>query len=431
LKDNTKQYRYPRREFLKTVGIAVPALALACTESQDLQTTIAQRHKARQRIRRMIMNNDGNALRQLEPDEPTTPENFLRMRTTALAGTHVDAIFYCTGVFNLYKHNTKEGQLHLRTESQAWRVKEFIDQGTDVLEIMTDFCHNHDMEIFWSMRMNDTHDSSKQNRHLFCKWKEEHPEYLVGKEGIKYPYGNNRWSSVDYSHQAVRDKVFRLFQEVCTGWDVDGIEMDFFRHPVLFKPQMTGDPVTQEHCDLLTNLMRRVRKMADKEAAKRGKPILIAIRVPDSVGYCKAMGIDLVRWLKDDLVDIVTGGGYFKLEPWENLAALGETYNVPVYACLVSRRLMNGGKPEAPTSALKIWRGEALNAWNARVDGIYTFNRFNPHDPIFRELGDPELLKTLDRFDQTAYVADFGLSKPGRWLKGGELFVKNRYNIAR
>jgi len=31
-----------------------------------------------------------------------------------------------------------------------------------------------------------------------------------------------------------------------------------------------------------------------------------------------------------------------------------------------------------------------------RVSGIYTFNRFDPHDPVFRELGDPDKLKTLE-----------------------------------
>ena len=32
-------------------------------------------------------------------------------------------------------------------------------------------------------------------------------------------------------------------------------------------------------------------------------------------------------------------------------------------------------------------RGEALNAWHAGVSGIYTFDRFDPRDPIFREPG--------------------------------------------
>jgi hypothetical protein len=72
----------------------------------------------------------------------------------------------------------------------------------------------------------------------------------------------------------------------------------------------------------------------------------------------------------------------------------------------------------------KIWRGEAYMAWKAGVDGIYTFNRFNPRDPIFRELGDPKLLQTLPRTDQTAYVNEDCWSRPETWLVNGRDYVK-------
>lgn len=405
---------------MRRVGTVLWAFALAGLAAAGDDDVVAARHKARMRPRRMIMNNDGNDLHHVDANRPTTPELFLTQRTAALAGSHVDAIFYCTGVFNYYKHDTKAGELLLREDGDGPHIRALLDQGTDPLELMTAFGHEHGLEVFWSMRMNDTHDSG--NPALFCQWKADHPEYLVGTKGVKYPYGCNRWSSVDYGRAEVREKVFGILEDVCTRYDVDGIELDLFRHPVLFKPQMTGEAVTQAHCDLLTALVARIRRMADGVAAERDRPMLIAVRAPDSLGYCKALGIDLARWLEDDLVDIVTGGGYFRLEPWENLAALGKKYGVPVYACLVSRRLMDGGEPEAAT-ALQVWRGEAYRAWQAGVDGIYTFNRFNPEDPIFRELGDPKLLETLERIDRESYVAMIW-SRPERWLKDGDRFVR-------
>jgi hypothetical protein len=387
----------------------------------DEKSHLEARTNAAHRRRRIIMNNDGNDVRAAAAEKNVTPENLLSKRTTGLLGSHVDSIFYCTGVFNYYFHRSTDSELLVSQEGIAEYLEQLAEAGTDPLEIMVDFCHKNNLEVFWSMRMNDTHDSG--NPLLFCKWKQEHPEYLVGKKQTRYPYGANRWSSIDYGVPAVRDKVFCIIKDVCSRYDVDGIEMDFFRHPVLFKPQMTGETVTQAHCEQMTGLMQRVRKMTEEIGLKRKRPILIGIRIPDSVSYCKALGMDITQWLKQDLIDIVTGGGYFKLEPWENLAALGEKYDVPVYACLVKRRIQSSGAPEGDTMP-KIWRGEAYMAWKAGVDGIYTFNRFNPMDPIFRELGDPKLLQTLPRTDQTAYVNEDCWSRPETWLVNGRDYVK-------
>lgn len=404
-----------RRTFLATTGAALIAPgALAQDEAWNKAC-----HDARWRKRRIIMNNDGNDVYHVTAEDPQTVAEFLARRTTALADSQVDSIFYCTGVFNLYTHETGEAEMLFREGPPGDFFRALLAQGTDPLRILIDFCRKHDREIFWSMRMNDTHDSGDGK--IMCQWKRDHPEYLVGEKGKKLPYGCNRWSSVDYGLEPVREKVYRILEDVATRYDVDGLELDFFRHPVLFRPQMTGDPVTQEHCDLMTGLMRRIRSMADETGRARKKPLLIAIRVPDSVGYCRAMGIDLERWLSDGLVDVLVGGGYFHMTPWTDWAALGHAHDVPTYAALVSRRLLGEGEPDAQT-VLEVWRGEALNAWDAGVDGIYTFNRFDPKDAIFRELGDPALLRTLPYTRQESFVAKIW-SRPETWLKDGGQYV--------
>jgi len=374
------------------------------------------RKAAAHRKRRIIMNNDGNDSWSKEPEKDKSPENFLSKRTSPLLGSQVDAIFYCTGVFNSYTHHSAETELRAMADRGVddW-AHELIKTGRDSLTIMADFCHANGMECFWSMRMNDTHDSA--DPHLFCQWKKDHPELLMGTKEDKFPYGGRRWSAVNYGLPEVREKVFRILQDVCTRYDVDGLEFDFFRHPVYFKPQMTGDPVTQEHCDMMTDLLRRVRKMVDDEGVRRGRPVMLACRVPDSLGYAKAIGLDVEKWLADDLVDIVSGTCYFHLEPWENLVALGKRYDVPVYAVLSGSRIVSPSAPESKGN-IEVWRGEAWRAWEAGVDGIYTFNRFDPKDPIFRELGSTETLKDLPR----KYEFNPGKAM-GAWLKGGDAFL--------
>ena len=384
-----------------------------------------RRQEAVQRRRRIIYSNDGNDCSDMfaKRDEPVTPENFLSKRTTALAGSQVDAIFYCDGVFNLYTHKSDESEPRVHSdryqEDWAWKLTE---QGNEPLNLMIEFGKRHGMEVFWSMRMNDTHDSADDA--LFCSWKRENPHCLMGKETDTFPYGGNRWSAVDYGLEGVRDKVLSITRDVCSRYDVDGIELDFFRHPVYFKPQMYGEPITPEHCSMMTDLMGKIRKMVEEVERRRNRPLLIAIRVPDSVGYAKAIGLDIVAWLKQDLFDILSGGGYFHLEPWENLVKLGRQYDKPVYPCLSNSRLCDTPEEYHDREGdLEKWRGEAANAWEAGVSGIYVYNRFDPESPLYRELGSFDILKTLDK----TYVFDPGKKRNmERWLKDGSMYLKER-----
>lgn len=371
------------------------------------------------------MNNDGNDARAAVPLKPVNPENFLKQRALGLVGSQVDSIFYCTGVFNNYSHQSQESEILTWNNKEAREyLNTLFQSGTDPLKMMVEFSHQNGIEVFWSMRMNDSHDSGLNRDDLFTQWKRDHPEYLVGKKDDKFPYGANRWSSVNYEIIEVREKVFRILKDVCSRYDIDGIELDFFRHPVLFKPQMTGAPVSQEQRNKMTDLIRRIYEMTIELGLKRGRPILIAIRIPDSVEYCKAIGIDLLRWLDKEYIDIITGADYFKLEPWENLVSLGRKFQIPVYACFESRRIEKVNDPEGITT-LPIWRGEALNAWKAGISGIYTFNRFNPNDQLFKEIGNPELLATLEYIEQTAYVNKDSWSRPEVWLKNGDTYVSS------
>ena len=96
--------------------------------------------------------------------------------------------------------------------------------------------------------------------------------------------------------------VFRVLQEVCSNYEIDGLLLDFFRHLPTFKTTVLGGDATAAELELLTHLFRRIRRMADEVGAKRGRPILLAVRAPDSLGYAKALGLDLERWMQDDLI---------------------------------------------------------------------------------------------------------------------------------
>ena len=384
--------------FLVSVAISCSHADISGTNTAAKKLTTENLKKARRaaawKQRRVIMNNDGNDSRTAKAK---TREAFLESRTTPLAGTQVDSIFYCDGIWGSFTHRSPTSDLRKGSDKayKEWAVDLIKDGGPDPLASVIDFGHKNNIEVFWSLRMNDTHDSADPT--MLREWKKAHPELLVGKHEDRSTYkgGGRRWSGADYAQKAVRDRTVGWFEEVAKNYDVDGFELDFFRHLIFFKNPLNGEPATQENLDQMTEVIRRIRKIADQHALRRGRPILIAIRVPDSVEYCRKVGLDVERWLKEGLIDMMTVSGYFRLSPWKTSVELGHHYDVPVYAGLSESRL----KPEqrAKKNSIEEYRGRAMAAWKEGVDGIYIFNLFNPRSPVFREVGDPALLAKLDK----------------------------------
>ncbi len=377
--------------------------------------------------RGIIANNDGCDALYYPKDREITVQNFLDRRTTALADSQVGTIAYCTisSGFSNFTHDTKIGTVLTREPADYGLLpqtrnatRHLIDLGSDCLRSVVDFGHAHDMEVFWSMRMNDTHDvahTPEKPYLLFPPLKEEHPEWLVGDHVKRTSYG--RWSSVDYAHEEIRDLAFRYIEEVCRGYDIDGIELDFFRHLCYFASVANGGVATDEEREAMTGLMRRVRAMTEEVGLQRGRPILVAVRVPDSVEFSRDMGLDVERWLQEGLVDILIASGYFRLNPWRYTVELGHRHGVAVYPCLTDSRVQ--GETRFRRRSIEGYRGRAMNAWAAGADGIHTFNLFSPTSAVFREVGDRRGMATLNKL----YFATVCDGDPNRWLAGGARYL--------
>jgi hypothetical protein len=392
-------------------------------EKTSLEEHRQARRELAQRQRRIIMNNDGCDVLYFPQDEKATVEAFLAKRTSPLADTHVDAIAFCptSSGFGFFTHNTKVGTVLTRSGREYGIqpntrniAQELIDQGTDCLQAVVEFGRKHDMEVFWSMRMNDTHDVSHHPENpylLFPPLKEAHPDWLVGDHVKRTPHG--RWSSVDYSHPEVRNLAFGFIDEVCHGYDVDGVELDFFRHLCYFKNTALGGTASDEERNMMTGLMRRVRRMTEDVGMKRGRPILVAIRVPDSTGFCRDMGLDVEKWMREGLIDILITTCYFRLNPWQYSVDLGHKHRVQVYPCLSDSRVL--GETRFRRGSGESYRGRAMNAWTAGADGLHLFNHFNPNDPMWKEIGDPVSLLVMDKL----YFASVRDGDPRSFLARG------------
>ena len=401
----------PKRISLLPLGVSLclvrPMLSGEIAEKRgkmSLDELRTMRKQLAQRKRRIIANNDGCDALYFPRNQKATADGFLALRTKDLADTQVDTIAYCTisSGFSNFTHRTKVGSVLAGdpTGSAYAKVRrnvtqDLIDQGTDPLQAVVEFAHQHKMEVFWSMRM----------------LKYDRPEWLVGDHLKGTRHG--RWSSVDYALPEIRDLALGFIEEVCRNYDVEGVELDFFRHLCYFKSVASGGKATPEELDMMTGLMSRVRKMTEEVGVERGRPFLIAIRVPDSIGFCKDMGFDIERWLKDGLVDLLITTCYFRLNPWEYSVELGHKYGVPVYPCLSDSRVR--GEIRFRRSSNEGYRGRAMNAWAAGADGIHTFNHFRPTSDVFRQVGDPETLAPMNKL----YFVTVRDGNPNGWLANG------------
>ena len=413
-----------RRRFLQytsagtAAALALPHLAFGASRREG-------RAKLAHRPRRIIFNDDGDDVWNAAA---ATPEGFVRVRLKHMLDTQADTLFYCTTQsFNYFTHNTQVGEIFLKQEGsfQHNNMHALLDQGTDPLKLAVAFAHEHGVEAIWTLRMNDIHDAFTPP--LWPQWKTDHPDALLGtsEDWGKSTSGEQRrwWSGVNFYRDDVRKRTVELIEEVARNYDVDGIDLDWLRHPIHFPETFEGKPVKPEGVALITQLVRDTRKAVDAVGAERGRPILLATRVALTVKDGLYMGTDIETWLKEQLVDFVTtGGGYMPFSmPVAEIAQLAGPCGVPVYPCISNSGMMRR-KPFGPgsTYSIEAWRATAANAFRNGADGISLFNLFpapgqDAHNRFvrqaFNELGDPATLAGKDKLfclDNTAHLDGCG-----------------------
>ena len=399
--------RFPRLTVL-SAAIVVLGITMLGKNSRlaVAQEDPGQMKAARQQAAQSLgmMYNDDNVDAQV-----TTPEEFLAARLQHMADTQIDVVtFDPCDVDNIAIYPSKIAQF---TEVYALAVA-----GHDPVALALGFCHGNDLQFYPSFRMNDVHESLHKDWWRTAQWKRDHPEYLLGEHGdnTRYPLSSPRawWAAKDYAVPAVRERQFLLIEEMCENYDLDGVELDFFRSPLYFRPTLDLEPVEAEHLYTMNNFMRRIRAMTEQIGRQRGRPLLVAPRVPMSVERSRAIGLDVQTWLEEDLVDIlIIGGGYAPMAmalQVRQMVHFADRYDVPVYACISA----SGMKEHH--NLVEAWRGAAMNIHRAGaqvylfnfpygllppdVDSSYRVYHSSPQQiQLYTELGSPETLKGLDK----------------------------------
>ncbi|MCY2966744.1 MAG: hypothetical protein NT069_24465, partial [Planctomycetota bacterium] len=314
--------------------------------------------------------------------QPLTREQFVSLVFTPIENTAVDAVLFSFGSGNVAEYESRvlewpgqaddfvfpesktwHGGIDVDPQDQYRNPKSLADAGHNPPAVVVEECHKRNMAAFVSLRMNDTHDGQHPRGKLpnpeLPTFKRHNLDWLV--ETL------DRWTALDYRRPQVRALKLRVIEEFFDRWDFDGIELDWLRHTLNFP---RGEE--QNGAKYLTDFMRKVRRMLDARAAARGRPIELAVRVPERLDWCRLGGYDVPTWIDEDLCDIlILGQGLTELPTLGEFHSLMKARRLPVYPALCP---YGNGYRVSPDEVI---RGSAANLWNAGADGVYAFNWFH------------------------------------------------------
>ena len=381
---------------------------------------------------RMIVNDDsGRGIG--DRVAPVTAEQFLNsLFGIQIEGKPVDALFWC-GLRNpcgTTRYNTRIGELFCSRQTEDMTAHEWtmrttllglISQGHDPLTLICDRCHELGVDAWLSMRFNDVHHcrtpAHEQGAQLSSIYVERpHLRMGVG-HGWKREFASRMWN---YLNPEVRDHVYALLREAYLEYDVDGVELDFLRHPYLV-PKAKLD----EGRDVLNGFVKRLRSLADEAAEKKARPQGLAARVSSYDAACAEVGLDWRTWVREGWVDVLTASCLMPAEHEADMTPfVAECMNTGtrVYWCVESTpgflalgpnmSLAYGDGANGLTT--EHYRAMALAAYEQGVDGLYFFNLqfayagtavrslqaqrgMHPDAAFLNELHDPELIRRRDQ----------------------------------
>ena len=262
-----------------------------------------------------------------------------------------------------------------------WHVQkvyaELRSEGTDQLRVWAQRTHARGRQFLAGIRMSDahhrwTHNIPAEEYFLYPKYTFDHPELRIRKADGSLDV------TLDYANETVREYRFAIIEEIVRNYPIDGLELDFMRWCSHFP-----FPATPEHIGIMTDYLRRIRRLLDDEAARRndGRRLIIGVRVPRTIAECAPNGLDPATWMREGLADFLSPCAFLftdmnvALDEWVAMAK-GTGCRVlhsiqPWWAGSWS----DNGKYNAAFSIEDAeYRAYAANGWVSGAHGMHSFN---------------------------------------------------------
>jgi hypothetical protein len=186
-------------------------------------------------------------------------------------------------------------------------VGKYLSAGGDIVQVFVSRCRKRGQSPFISFRLNDVHHLENVGQKTpqainISKFYFEHPEYRLGANPNKPDQAVQNWAIPE-----VRAHKFSFIRELCEGYDIDGLELDFLRFWVLFDQQRT---TRKQRVSIVTNFVSDVRQLLGR-TSRNGRRRWLCARVPSAVAGFDPLGIDLPAMVDAGLDMVNVSTSYF------------------------------------------------------------------------------------------------------------------------
>ena len=304
------------------------------------------------------------------------------------AGSQIDAVWWNWGEGNQAPYPSGRLPLYDHPLYRGW-----AEEGTDIVGILLEETRRRGLEAFFSHRMNGS--DNDLGPFAVIPAKAAHPEWTFRTPWCTHEH-NRYW---DFSHPEVREYVLENLREVAGRWPFDGFELDFARG-VCF-PEGTA----WLRRDCMTGFVRSMREMLLQTGKERGRPMLLAARVPENLAGCRFDGLDVETWAREELVDLLVPGVRSLDVDLVDFRRICRGTQVRLYPSIDDHHASDGYQ----NPGIELFRGLASTWRRDGADGLHTFN-FNfgtdapyagqdwrSHLQAYRELGSPDTIRGKDK----------------------------------
>jgi hypothetical protein len=247
-----------------------------------------------------------------------------------------------------------------------------------------------------SMRMNDLHNVDDPDSYMHSTFWREHPEF----RRVPWRFVDWRDRAFDFAHPEVREYHFRLIEEYCGRYDFDGLELDWMRFGFHFRPghEIKDGP-------LLTEFMRRTRRLLDTCEERRGHKIQLGARVPSRPQTAVHLGMDGALWAREGLVQMLVVTPFWAsietdmpMELWRRLCGDRVTLAAGLELLL---RPYHDYRP-LQFNTLETVRGASASLLSRGADRIYLFNYMDSQTAMPDRENYSTVLRECGRLDTLA-----------------------------